>query len=106
VFTCVVDKSGTNIISDDVMWKQIRGVDTTTLRTIGHFNITTTTSGDILTSTLIITGVTNSSSNLGTSLYRCVVNDVMSRSAAINVLTGNDSLNMYAIAHYCFSKWN
>jgi len=100
VFTCVVDKNGTN---NDVMWEQIRvGGDTTTL---GSFNIATTIGEDILTSTLTITGVTNIS-NLGTSLYRCVVNDVMSRNAAINVLTGNDSLNMYVIIHYCFSKWN
>jgi len=44
----------------------------------------------ILTSTLIITGATDSYSNtLGISLYRCVVNDMMSRSAAIYVSTGN-----------------
>jgi len=89
VFTCVVDKNGTNIASDDVMWQQIRvGGVTTTLRTIGSFNIATTIGEDILTSTLTITGVTDSNA-LGTRYYRCVVNDMMSRSAAIHVLTGN-----------------
>jgi len=106
VFTCVVDKNGTTITSDDVMWEQIRvGGHNSTLRTIGSFNITTIIGGDILTSTLIITGATNNNS-VGTRLYRCVVNDVMSRSAAIDVSTGNNSLNMNVITHYCFSKWN
>jgi len=97
VFTCVVDRNGTSITSDDVKWEQIRvGGDTSILRTISLIIITTTLSGDILTSTLKITGATNGS-NLAPSLYRCVVNDVISRSAAIHVLTGNNSLNMYAI---------
>jgi len=89
VFTCVVDRNGATITSGDVMWQQIRvGSGASTLRTIGHFNITTTISGDILTSTLTITGVTDSYL-LGTRLYRCVVNDVMSRSVTIHVSTGN-----------------
>jgi len=91
-FTCVVDKNGTNITSDDVMWEQIRvGGGTSRLSTSIRgvpLNITATISGDILTSTLIITGATDSNT-FGTSLYRCVVNDVMSRSAAINIATGN-----------------
>jgi len=90
VFTCVVDKNGTSITSDDVVWEQIRiGGDTTRLRTIGSFNITTTVSGDILTSTLAITGATDST-NLGTSLYRCVVNDMMSRNASLYFSTGRE----------------
>jgi len=81
-----VDRNGTNITSDDVMWRQIRiSGGTTTLSTRGFFNITTTISGNILTSTLIITGATDSNT-LGASLYRCVVNDMMSRSAAIHVI--------------------
>jgi len=91
VFTCVVDRNGTNITSDDVMWEQIRvGGGTSTLSTSNRgvpFNITTTISGDILTSPLTITGATDSNT-LGTSLYHCVVNDAMSKSAAIHVTTG------------------
>jgi len=93
VFTCVVDRNETNITSDDVMWEQIRvGGGTSTLYTSINrgvpFNITATISGDILTSTLIITGATDSNT-LGTSLYHCVVGDTMSRSATINIATGN-----------------
>jgi len=89
VFTCVMDKHGTNITSDDLMWEQIRvGGHTSTLRTIGSFNITTTISGDTLTSTLTITGATDNNT-LGTSLYHCVVSDMISRNAAINFATGN-----------------
>jgi len=89
VFTCVVDRNGATITSGDVMWEQMRvGGGTAILRTISSFSITTTISGDILTSTLTITGATDSNS-VGTRLYRCVVNDVMSRSAAIHVSTGN-----------------
>jgi len=93
VFTCVVDRNGTNITSYYVMWEQIRvGGGTSTLSTSINrgvpFNITTTISGDILTSTLIITGATDSNT-LGTSLYRCVVGDMMSRSAVLHVSTGN-----------------
>ena len=89
VFTCVVDRNGTNTTSDDVMWEQIRmsgGISTLSNRRI-PFNIITTISGDILTSTLTITGATDINT-LGNSLYRCVVNDMMSRSAAIHVRTG------------------
>jgi len=109
MLTCVVDRNGTNITSDDVMWKQIRvGGGTSTLSTSNNrgvplnISITTTISGDILTSTLTITGATDSNT-LGTSLYCCVVSDVISRSAAIHALTGNSSLNMYAITncHFC-----
>ena len=64
VFICVVDSNGTNITSDDVRWKQIRlGTGTSTLPTSNRgipFNITANISGDILTSTLIITGATDS----------------------------------------------
>ena len=89
VFTCVVDRNGTNIAGDDVMWQLITvGGRTFTIPNRGvPFNITTTISGDILTSTLTITGATDSNT-LGASLYRCVVNDMMSRSAAIHVRTG------------------
>jgi len=71
VFTCVVDRNGTNITSDDVIWEQIRvGGGTSTLSTSINrgvpFNITTTISGDILTSMLTITGATDSNT-LGTS---------------------------------------
>ena len=89
VLTCVVDRNGANITSDDVMWEQIRmkgGIST-----LGaSFDITTTISGDILTSTLSFTGAADNNSP-GTSSYRCVVNDVMSRSAAIHLLTGKNS---------------
>ncbi|XP_065890845.1 uncharacterized protein [Dysidea avara] len=86
VFTCVVDRNGTDITSDDVMWQQMRmngGISTLYSSLTGRvpFNITTTISGDILTSTLTVTGVTDSNV-LGTSLYRCVVNDLMSRNAS------------------------
>ena len=100
VFTCVVDRNGTNIGTDDVMWQQIRmsGVISTLSTSLTGgvpFNITTTISGDILTSTLTITGVTDSSS-LGTSLYRCVVNDMMSRNASLQFSSGNDNLCVYS----------
>jgi len=92
VFTCVVDRNGTNITRDDVMWEQIRvGGGTLTLSTSFNrgvpFNIAATISGDILTSTLTITGATDSNT-FGTSLYHCVVGDMMSRSAALHVSTG------------------
>jgi len=88
VFTCVVDRNGTNITSNDVMWEQIRvGGHTSILHTAGSFNITTTVSGDILTSTLTITGATDNN-KLETSLYRCVEGNMMSRSAALHVSTG------------------
>jgi len=92
VFTCVVDRNGTYITSNDVMWKQIRrGGSTLTLSTSINrgvpFNITTTISGDMLTSTLIITGATDSNTQ-GISSYRCVVGDMMSRSAALHVSIG------------------
>jgi len=92
VFTCVVDRNGTNITSSDVMWEQIRvGGGTSTLSTSINrgvpFNITETISGDMITSTLIITGAIDSNT-LGISLYRCVVGDMMSRSAALHVSTG------------------
>ena len=92
VFTCVVDRNGTNITSDVLIWQQIRvGGSTSTLSTSIRgvpFNITTTISGDILTSTLTITGVTDNN-GLETSLYRCVVNDMMSRDASLHFSTGN-----------------
>jgi len=94
MFTCVVDRNGTNITIDDVLWEQIRVGSTipltlsTSINRGVPFNITTTISGDILTSTLTITGATDSNT-LGTSLYRCIVSDVMSRSAALHVSTGN-----------------
>ena len=95
VFTCVVDRNGTEITSDDVMWQQIRlpgGLPKTlsTSRTRGstfNISITTTISGDILTSILTITGATDSNV-LGTSLYHCVVNDTMSRNASLHVSSG------------------
>ena len=94
MFTCEVDRNGTSIISDNVMWQQIRvGGGISTLSTLSYrefsFTITATISGDILTSTLTITGVTDSNT-LGTSSYRCVVND-MSRNASLHILTGTDS---------------
>jgi len=91
VFTCVVDRNGTNITSDNVMWQQIRGRGgTSTLSTTNRFNITATISGDILTSALTIIGATDSNGQ-GTSSYRCNVHDMMSRNAAIHVVTGKDS---------------
>jgi len=91
VFTCVVDRNGTNTTSDDVMWEQIRmsgGISTlSTANRQVPYNITTTISGDILTSTLTITGATDSNT-LGNSLYRCVVSDVKSRNASVHVTTG------------------
>jgi len=96
VLTFAVDRNGTTINDVDVVWEQIRvGSATTKLSTRGYFNITTTISEDILTSTLIITGATDSNT-LGISVYRCVVNDVIySRSVSLHVSPGNDSLNMY-----------
>ena len=97
VFTCVVDRNGTGIISDDVMWQQMRmdGIISTlsTSLTGIPFNTTTNISGDILTSILTITGVTDSNV-LGTSLYRCVVNDMMSRNASSLISTGTNCLSM------------
>ena len=92
VFTCVLDMNGNgDITSDNVIWEQIRvGGSTATIYMLTGavpFNITTTISGDILTSTLLITGVTDSNA-LGTSLYHCVVNDMMSRNASLHVLSG------------------
>ncbi|XP_065890141.1 uncharacterized protein [Dysidea avara] len=91
VFTCVVVRNGTNITSDDVMWQQIRlGGGISALSTSSNrgfsFNITTTISGDILTSTLTITGVADGNV-LGTSSYRCVVKDMMSRNASSLIST-------------------
>ena len=101
MFTCVVDRNGTNITSDDVMWQQIRvggGISTLSTSLTGGvpFNITTTISGDILTSTLTITGVTDSNVQ-GTSSYRCVVNDVMSRNASLHFSTGSNCYMQCAI---------
>ena len=94
VFTCVVDRNGSNISNDDVMWQQIRmsgSISTLSTSLTGvPFNITTTISGDILTSTLTVTGVTDSNT-VGTSLYRCVVSDMMSRNASPLISTGTDS---------------
>ncbi|XP_065911162.1 receptor-type tyrosine-protein phosphatase S-like isoform X3 [Dysidea avara] len=99
VFTCVVDRNGTNITSDDMMWQQIRvpgGMPkklSTSVTGGVPFNITTTISGDILTSTLTITGATDSNP-LGTSSYRCVVNDIMSRNASLHVSSGPPGMPM------------
>ena len=88
VFTCAVDRNGTNTTCDDVMWQRITGNFIVTLSNRrGPFNITTTISGDILTSTLTITGATDSNT-LGNSLYHCVVSDVKSRNASVHVTTG------------------
>ena len=90
VITCVVDRNETG---DNVMWQLIRmnnGLAVTiSQRGNNFFFINTTLSGDILTSTLTITGATDSNA-LGTNLYRCVVpdSDVMSRNATINIVTG------------------
>jgi len=105
VFTCVVDKNGTTITSGDVMWEQIRvGGGTTTLSNRNFFSINTTISEDILNSTLIITGATDSNT-LGTSLYRCVVNNVMSRNASLYFSTGKDcySRALSWLCIYCSS---
>ena len=93
VFTCVVDRNGTGITSDKVMWQQIRmdngQVVPVSTRKSNFFSINATLSGDIITSTLTITGATDNNV-IGTSSYRCAVpvSDVMSRSATINVVTG------------------
>ena len=95
MFTCVVDRNGTGITSDNVMWQQIRmDYNQVTLifaRGNRVFFINTTLSGDILTSTLTITGATDSNV-IGTSSYRSVVpdSDVMSRNAIINFVTGTE----------------
>jgi len=96
VLTFAVYRNGVIINDDDVVWEQTRiGSATTTLLTIGVFSITTTISRDILTSTLTITGATDSNT-LGTSLYCCVVSDMIySRSASLHVSPGDGSLNMY-----------
>ena len=100
VFTCVVDRNGNgDITSDDVRWEQIRvggSISTLSSSLTGRvsFNITTTISGDILTSTLTITGVTDNNT-VGTSSYRCVVNDMMSRNASLQFSSGNDNLCVY-----------
>ena len=96
VLTCAVNRNGVNITSDDVKWQQKRVGGTSTLSTSNGgvpFNITTTISGDILTSTLTITGVT-ASNGLGTSLYRCVANDVMSRNASLHFSAGTNCSSM------------
>ncbi|XP_065910676.1 uncharacterized protein [Dysidea avara] len=84
VFTCVVDRNGTNITSSNVTWQQIRvggGISTLSTSQRGvPFNITTTIAGDILTSVLMITGV-KVNNILGSSSYRCLANDMMSRKA-------------------------
>ena len=91
VFTCVVDRNGTDIACDDVMWDQIR-VDINQPSRISErnevFSINTTLSGDTLNSTLTITGATGSNV-LRASSYRCIVpdSDLMSRSATISVVT-------------------
>ena len=86
VFTCVVDRNGTGITSDGVMWQQIRMDNGLVVPRSGAGTL----SGDILTSTLTITGATDSNV-IGTSSYCCVVpgSDVMSRSATINIVTGS-----------------
>jgi len=97
VFTCAVDRNGTNITRDDMKWQQIRaGGNISTLSTSPSgvpFNITTTISGDVLNSTLMIIGGTYHTV-LGTSLYRCVVpvSDLMSRNASIHASPGAGSL--------------
>ena len=108
VFTCVVDWNGTDITCDDVMWQQIRmngGISTLSTSLTGRvpFNITTTVSGDILTSTLTITGVTHSNT-LGTSLYHCVVNDMMSRDASPLISTGTESQIMCTCSSFVWKN--
>jgi len=90
VFTCVVDRNGTGITSDNVKWQQIRMNSGLVVPISGrsiYLFITTALSGDILTSTLTITGATDIDV-IRTRSYRCVVpvSDVMSRSATINVI--------------------
>jgi len=94
VFTCVVDRNGAGITSDGVMWQQTRMDSQVTLlsqKGTNTFFINATVSGDILTSTLTITGATDSNV-IGTNSYRCVVpaSDVMSRNAIINFVTGTE----------------
>ena len=106
MFTCVVDSNGNNIGTDDVKWQQIRmsgGISTLSTYLTGGvtFTIITTISGDLLTSTLTITGVTDSNT-VGTSLYRCVVYDIMSRSASIHVLLGKKYEMIYNVSSWRF----
>ena len=95
-FTCVVDRNGTGITSDNVMWQQIRTDNDQVISISGRgiyaFFITTTLSGDTITSSLTVTGATDSNVP-GTSLYRCVVpvSDVVSRNATISVVTGTNT---------------
>ena len=100
VFTCVMDRNGTNITSDDVMWQQIRpeGSTSTLSTSLGGlpFIIITTISGDILNSTLTVRGVAVGNA-LGTSLYRCVVpvSNMKSRNASLQFSTGTTSMRIY-----------
>ena len=95
MFTCVVDRNGTSIAKDNVMWKQMRmnggGQVISGKGGSISFSINATRSGDILTSTLTITGATDSNV-VGTSSYRCVVpaSKVMSRKVTINIVTGTN----------------
>ena len=111
VFTCVVDRNGTNITSSNVTWQQIRvggGISTLSTSQRGvPFNITTTIAGDILTSVLMITGV-KVNNILGSSSYRCLANDMMSRKAFLLISSGVDNLNTYVYVYqhtyYCMIK--
>ena len=87
MFTCVVDRNGTGITSDGVMWQQIRMDNGLVVPRSGAGTL----SGDILTSTLTITGATDSNT-LGTSSYRCVVpaSHAVSRNAIIKFVTGTE----------------
>ena len=85
VFTCVVDRNGTGITSDGVMWQQIR-MDTGAITPAPRTNIAYNISGNVLTSTLTFID----SSRLVNNSYRCIipVSDVISRNATINIVTG------------------
>ena len=101
VFTCVVERNGAIITSDDVRWRRLRSGRSrfnTISRSGAIFNVITTISGDILTSTLTISDVRNRHNGL----YHCVlpVSDVMSRNASLKVRTGKlCSMHMCTTSH-------
>ncbi|XP_065897630.1 uncharacterized protein [Dysidea avara] len=86
-FTCEVDRNGNGDIgTDDVMWQQLRSDSISNISGSYPFSITTTISGDILTSTLTISDVRDTHNGL----YHCVVpgGDVMSRNASLYAVAG------------------
>ena len=91
MFTCAVDRNGTNITCDNVKWRWLRSgrsrfQPTNISRFKTFFNHTRNISKDILTNTLAISDVKRKHKGL----YRCVVpvSHVVSRNASLIVKTG------------------